>query len=430
MHDKTKSQQAHERALRLMPGGVNSPVRAFAAVGGGPLFIKSARGAHITDLDGNAYIDYVGSWGPLVLGHADEDVVAAIAAAAARGTSYGAPTEAESELAEMIRECVPSIEKVRMVNSGTEATMSAIRLARGYTGRGIVIKFEGCYHGHVDALLVRAGSGLATFGTPSSAGVPESVTRDTLALPYNDAQKFADAMKKYGERVACVIVEPVAGNMGLIPPKEGFLEALRESCTRHGALLIFDEVITGFRLGLGGAQNLFGVTPDLTTLGKIIGGGLPVGAYGGRAEVMASISPEGPVYQAGTLSGNPVAVAAGTATLRKLMREGFYAELESRAAALAEGLESAAHAAGAETRHTRVGSMLCTFFRGGEVRDFADARKCDTAAYARFFRSMLEQGFYFAPSQFETAFVSAAHTDEDIARTVAAAQEAFATSET
>ncbi len=431
-----KSEEAFEQARRFLPGGVNSPVRAYAAVGGRPVFIASAKGSHITDIDGNDYIDYVCSWGPLILGHSDEEVVAAVTEAAARGMSFGAPTLQETELAAMICEMVPSIEKVRMVNSGTEAAMSAIRVARGCTGRDVVVKFEGCYHGHADALLVKAGSGAATFGSPRTggrtaapAGVPESVTRDTLVLPYNDAQAFAGAMKANGGNVACVIVEPVAGNMGVVPPVEGFLETLRELTTKYGALLIFDEVITGFRLAPGGAQELYGVVPDMTTLGKIIGGGLPVGAYGGRADVMVRVSPEGPVYQAGTLSGNPVATAAGLATLKRLRAPGFYGNLEKKAKALADGLEKAARAAGAQTQHARVGSMLCAFFRREPVRDYAEALESDGEKYARFFNAMLERGICLAPSRFETMFVSAAHTEADIARTIQAARESFAVAE-
>ncbi len=432
--ERKKSEEAFERARRFLPGGVNSPVRAYTAVGGRSVFIASAKGSHITDIDGNDYIDYVCSWGPLILGHADEKVVAAVREAAARGTSFGAPTLQETELAATICEMVPSIEKVRMVNSGTEAAMSAIRIARGRTGRDVIVKFEGCYHGHADALLVKAGSGAATFGRPHPdnrtaqappVGVPESIVRDTLVLPYNDAQAFADAMKAYGDNIACVIVEPVAGNMGVVPPEEGFLETLRELTTRHGALLIFDEVITGFRLAPGGAQELYGIIPDMTTLGKIIGGGMPVGAYGGRADVMAKVSPEGPVYQAGTLSGNPVATAAGLATLKRLRAPGFYDELEEKAKALADGLERAARDAGVQTHHARVGSMLCTFFRRGPVRDYVAARESDADRYARFFNAMLERGICLAPSRFETMFVSAAHTDRDIDRTLQMARESF-----
>ena len=420
------SAAAYESAQRLMPGGVNSPVRAFRAVGGRPPFIDRGEGAHIHDIDGNEYVDYVCSWGPLILGHAHPPVVAAVQEAASRGTTFGAPTVMENTLAEMIIEAVPSIERVRLVNSGTEATMSAIRVARGATGRDLVLKFAGCSHGHVDALLVDAGSGAATFGTPSSPGVPPEVVATTLVAPYNDLGAVAGVCDEHGDRLAAIIVEPVAGNAGVIPPDAGFLEGLRALADRHGIVLIFYEVMTGFRVARGGAQERFSVGPDLTTLGKIIGGGLPVGAYGGRADLMGHVSPEGPVYQAGTLSGNPLATAAGIATLTELARPLFYEALETKAARLAEGLESAARDAGVPVYATRVGSMMCLFFTDGEVHSMADARTCDLDRFGRYFSGMLDRGIYLAPSQFEAAFVSAAHTDDDIDRTIAAARAALA----
>ena len=423
--DTGKSKAAFEAAGRVMPGGVNSPVRAFRGVGGTPRVIAKAKGAVITDVDGNSYIDYVGSWGPLILGHADERVVAAIDKAAAKGCSFGAPTEAETQLAELIVSRVPSIEMVRMVNSGTEAGMSAIRLARGYTGRDKIIKFEGCYHGHSDALLVQAGSGAMTFGSPSSPGVPAGTVADTLVLSYNDLDAVEAALSEHGKQMAAVLVEPIAGNMGCILPNTGYLEGLRRLCTEHDVLLIFDEVMTGFRVAPGGTQQLYGVQPDLTCLGKIVGGGLPVAAYGGRREIMEQVSPVGAVYQAGTLSGNPLGMAAGIATLHALAEEGVYESLEASAAKLAQGLRSAAAGAGVATRHTRVGSMMCTFFSSEPVTDFASAGRCDTRAYAVFFHAMLDRGVYLAPSQFECLFVSLAHTDEQIEETIAAAAEAF-----
>ncbi len=424
--ERGNSQRAFEKARQVIPGGVNSPVRAFGAVGGTPVFIASGKGSRITDIDGNTYIDYLGSWGPLILGHAHPEVVAAVRAAAERGSSFGAPTEAETRLAELIVEAVPSVEKVRLVNSGTEATMSAIRLARAFTGRDAVVKFEGCYHGHADGLLVAAGSGAATFGVPSSPGVPADYARHTIVLPYNDPDAFKELCQARGDEIAAVIVEPIAGNMGLVPPQPGFLEALRELTARHGIVLIFDEVITGFRVAYGGAQALYGITPDLTTLGKIIGGGLPVGAYGGRAEIMDHISPTGPTYQAGTLSGNPLAVAAGIATLEVLKRGDVYPRIASLCEKLCEGLGEAAAAAGVVRHATRVGSMFCGFFCQGPVVNYSDVKRADTERYAAFFHGMLDRGVYFAPSQFETAFVSAAHTDEDIEQTIAAAREVFA----
>ncbi len=412
-------------ASRVIPGGVNSPVRAFRSVGGYPLFIQKAAGSRIWDVDGNEYIDFVGSWGPMIAGHRHPRVVEAVAEALDRGSSFGAPTELEVRLAQTVTEAVPSMEMVRMVSSGTEATMSAIRLARAATGRDGIIKFSGCYHGHADALLVKAGSGAATFGVPDSPGVPADFARHTHVAEFNDLESVRNLAEDNRGNIACVIVEPVAGNMGTVPPAPGFLEGLRSLCDSEGILLIFDEVMTGFRVAYGGARELYGVTPDLTTLGKIIGGGLPVGAFGGRREIMQLLSPAGGVYQAGTLSGNPLAMSAGLATLALLREEGVYAGLEEKTARLAAGIERAAAAAGASVRCTRVGSMFCVFFTDEEVRGWTTAARCDTAAFARYFRAMLERGVYLAPSQFETAFVSMAHTDEDIDRTIEAAREAF-----
>jgi glutamate-1-semialdehyde 2,1-aminomutase len=420
--DTTKSTELFKLAESVIPGGVNSPVRAFRAVGRGPLFIREAAGALITDADGNTYIDYVGSWGPMIVGHSHPAVIEAIREAAGRGTSYGAPTELEIELAREICLAFPSIERVRLTSSGTEAAMSAIRLARGFTGRDRIVKFEGCYHGHSDSLLVKAGSGLATFGTPDSAGVPADFARNTIVVPYNDPEALAKTFEEQGSEIACVIIEPVAGNMGCVAPRDGYLEAVREIAASHGALLIFDEVITGFRVAFGGAQELFGVKPDLTCLGKIIGGGLPVGAFGGRAEVMNRLAPLGPVYQAGTLSGNPLAVTAGLAILKLLKETRPYNELERRSARLEEGLRNAAVEAGVPATVNRVGSMLTAFFAEYPVTDWPSAKKSDADRYARFFRSMLEQGVYLAPSQFECAFISLVHTDELLERTVEAAR--------
>jgi len=415
----SKSEALFRKAQEVIPGGVNSPVRAFRSVGGQPVFIARGEGSHIFDVDGNEYIDYVGSWGPLLLGHRHPEILAALEGAVARGTSFGAPTEAEIEIAEAIRDAVPSMEMVRLVNSGTEATMSAIRVARGFTGRDLTIKFEGCYHGHVDSLLVKAGSGVATLGIADTQGVPAAFCDTTIALPYNSAEAVEQAFRAHPDRIAAVIVEPVVGNMGCVPPLPGYLEALREITARHGAVLIFDEVMTGFRVAFGGAQQRYGIRPDMTTLGKVIGGGLPVGAYGGRRDIMSKVAPAGPVYQAGTLSGNPLAVAAGLAMLRHLKAHPeIYGQLERRAAELCA-------AAPAGVTVNRVGSMFTFFFTEGPVIDWESAKRCDTARFGEFFRAMLERGIYLAPSQFEAAFLSAAHTDEDIRRTVEAARAAL-----
>jgi glutamate-1-semialdehyde 2,1-aminomutase len=421
----TLSHKLFAEAQRYIPGGVNSPVRAFRSVGGEPLFIKRAKGSRLYDVDGNSFIDYVLSWGPMILGHAPPPVIKAIVRAAANGTSYGAPTELEVRLAKMLTQAVPSMQQVRLVSSGTEAVMSAIRLARGYTKRDAILKFEGCYHGHSDYLLVKAGSGLATLGLPDSPGVPADFARHTLTAPYNDIPTLQRLIEAHRRELACVIVEPVAGNMGVVPPGNDFLVTLRELTRTHGILLIFDEVITGFRVVYGGAQALYGVMPDLTCLGKIIGGGLPVGAYGGTREIMEWIAPAGPVYQAGTLSGNPLAVTAGIETLKRLQTPGLYRKLDQRAGELAKGLGAAARQAGVPLTQTRVGSMLGAFFTKGPVVDYASARRSDTKAYAKFFHRMLEQGIYLAPSQFEAAFLSTAHTAADIEKTIAAARTAF-----
>jgi len=423
-----RSRQLQQRAERLLPGGVDSPVRAFRAVGGEPPFVERAEGAYLFDADGNRYLDYFGSWGPMILGHAFPAVVEAIQQAAARGASFGASIAAEADLAELVTKCFPSVEKLRFVSSGTEACMSAIRLARGFTGRNFVIKFEGCYHGHSDAMLVKAGSGVATLGIPGSAGVPAETAQHTLALPFNDLEAVRQAFAAYPGAVACVIVEPVVGNAGTIPPAAGYLEGLRALTTEHGALLILDEVMTGFRLSLGGAQQLYGITPDLTTLGKIIGGGLPCGAFGGRAEVMDFLAPLGPVYQAGTLSGNPLAMAAGIATLRELMakQNSIYPALEKTTAAIAEGVAGIAREAGVALTVNRVGSMFTWFFTAGAVTDFASAATSDTAAFGRFHRAMMEAGVWLPPSQFEAAFVSTAHGEAEVETTLAAARSAFA----
>ena len=424
-----KSHAAFQRAKQLMPGGVNSPARAFGGVGGEPIFIDRAEGAYLFDLDGNRYIDYIGSWGPMILGHAHPTVLAAIEAALHRGTSFGAPTLAENELAELVIEAVPSIQKIRLVNSGTEATLSAVRLARGFTGRPMIVKFAGNYHGHVDSLLVAAGSSAATLGVPNSPGVTEATAKDTLVLRYNDPQALADAFAKLGPRIAGVIVEPIVGNMGCVPAAPEFLKTLRELTYKHGSLLIFDEVMTGFRVAYGGAQSLQGIEPDLTTLGKIIGGGLPVGAYGGRADIMDHVLPVGKVFQAGTLSGNPLATAAGIATLKILRDTNPYPSLERLSARLAQGLEAAARAAGVPFHLGRQGSMMTLFFSDQPVVDWDTASRCDTKRYARYFWAMIARGVYLPCSQFEALFVSTAHTDSHVAATLAAAAEGIAGSQ-
>jgi glutamate-1-semialdehyde 2,1-aminomutase len=422
--DQNTSAKLFARALDLMPGGVNSPVRAFRGVGGTPLFIKSAGGPFMTDVEGRQFIDYVGSWGPLILGHADEEIVKALSEAALNGTSFGAPNELEVQLAEVIVAAVPSIEMVRMVNSGTEATMSAIRLARGATRRDKLVKFEGCYHGHADSLLVKAGSGVATLGLPDSPGVPASLAQHTITVPFNDANALEEAFKQHLD-IAAVIIEPVVGNMGVVPPQRGFLNSVREITSRHGALLIFDEVMTGFRVARGGAQELYGVMPDITCLGKIIGGGLPVGAYGGNRDLMRNIAPDGPIYQAGTLSGNPLAMTAGLVTLRRLKDKTIYERLERYSRALCEGMSKAAADADIKTTSNRVGSMWTTFFTDQPVTDWTTANRSDRVRYGAFFHAMLDEGVYLAPSQFEAAFVSVAHTDEIIDQTIEAAHKAF-----
>ena len=421
----TRSKDLFKAALEIMPGGVDSPVRAFGAVGGSPRFIEYGEGAHIVDVDGNRYIDYVLSWGPLVLGHAHPEVVKAVREAAGRGMSYGAPCELELKLARLIREFMPGIEMIRFVNSGTEATMTALRLARAYTGRDKLVKCEGCYHGHADQLLVKAGSGVATLGLPDSPGVPSAVAQDTLVARFNDLDVVRRIFEAHVGRIAAVIVEPVAGNMGVVPPISGFLEGLREITRREGTLLIFDEVMTGFRVHPGGAQSLYDVRPDLTTLGKVIGGGLPVGAYGGRSEIMEMIAPAGAVYQAGTLSGNPLAMTAGIETLRILRQRTLWNQIERRTAALREGLTEAAKQSGVAVHCNQVGTMFALFFSEGPVRDWETARACNTDRYAAYFRSMLEAGVYLAPSQFEASFLSAVHTDADIGATLDAGREAF-----
>jgi glutamate-1-semialdehyde 2,1-aminomutase len=422
-----RSISAFARARGIIAGGVNSPVRAFRAVGGSPVFMKSGSGAYLCDIDGHEYIDYVLSWGPLIIGHAHPTVVKAIAQAAQRGSSFGAPTEAESELGELIRSMVPSIDRVRFTSSGTEATMSAIRLARGYTGRDKIVKFAGCYHGHGDSFLIAAGSGALTNGVPNSPGITEGVARDTIVLPYNDADAVASAFDANRDQIAAVVVEPYAGNMGFIPAKPGYLQALRDLCTQHGALLIFDEVMTGFRVARGGVQQREKIVPDLTTLGKVIGGGLPVGAFGGRGDVMAQLSPEGAVYQAGTLSGNPLAMAAGIATLRAIQNDvTIYDRLEVLSKLLCDGLHEVFDKHGVAHYSTYAGSMFCTFFTGSEVTNLESALTSDTSLYAKFFHAMLDRGVYLAPSQFEAAFLSTAHTTREIERTIAAADDALA----
>ncbi len=419
------SRSLFRNASRVIPGGVNSPVRAFKAVGGNPLFIEHSKGSKIYDVDGNSYIDYVLSWGPLILGHANPKVVKALCEQAARGTSFGAPTALETELARLLIKAFPSMKKVRLVNSGTEATMSAIRVARGFTGREKVIKFEGCYHGHADGLLVKAGSGAATFGVPTSPGVPRSYARNTITLPFNDVKALEKVIRKERKSIACVIVEPVAGNMGCVLPRVGFLKALRSLTRKYGIVLIFDEVMTGFRVAFGGAQERYGIKPDMTCLGKVIGGGLPVGAYGGNAEIMSEVSPEGPVYQAGTLSGNPLAMSAGITTIKAISRPGVYRKLMARSEELEAALKDAASSAGVKTKFYRAGSMFCTYFTDKEVVDWATAASSDTAKFARFFSGMLQRGVNLAPSQFEAGFISLAHSQSDVSRTARAAYETF-----
>ncbi len=422
----TNSKALFEKSQRVIPGGVNSPVRAFRAVGGTPIFFREGRGAYLWDVDGNKFIDYVGSWGPAVLGHAHPDVVRAVQERAAKGMSFGAPTEAELEMAERLCALLPSIEQVRLTSSGTEATMSAIRLARGFTGRNKIVKFEGCYHGHGDALLVKAGSGALTFGHPSSAGVPPEVVAHTIVLTYNDLDDLEDCFRKIGDEIACVIIEPVAGNMNFVLPRQDYMDALRSLCTKYGAVLIFDEVMTGFRVGLGGAQKHFGITPDLTTLGKVIGGGMPVGAFGGRRDIMAHLAPLGGVYQAGTLSGNPVAVAAGLKTLELVAAPDFFESLARSTSTLVAALASVASNAGVEFCGTSLGGMFGLFFRHAVPSNYAEVLQCDKQRFNRFFHAMLNRGIYLAPSAFEAGFVSAAHSEADIEATVRAASEAFA----
>lgn len=419
------SSRMFEEAQRYIPGGVNSPVRAFKSVGGNPVYIAKGEGSRITDVDGNSYIDFIGSWGPLILGHAHPKVLAAIQEAAVLGTSFGAPTERETEMAKLVCEIVPSVEVVRMVNSGTEATMSALRLARGYTKRNKIMKFDGCYHGHADSLLIKAGSGVATLGLPDSPGVPEATAVNTITVPYNDLESVKLAFENFGADLAAVIVEPIAGNMGVVPPQPGFLEALREITQQHGTLLIFDEVMTGFRVSRGGAQELYGITPDLTTMGKVIGGGLPVGAYGGKREIMQQIAPAGPIYQAGTLSGNPLAMAAGLTTLQELGQPGAYEKLEALSARLAEGLAENARKLGIPHTLNRVGSMVCLFFTDTPVVNYDTAKTADLDKFSAYFRYLLEEGVMIPPSQFEGMFVSLAHTEEDIERTIDASYKAM-----
>lgn len=419
------SEEMFEKAKKVIPGGVNSPVRACRSVGCNPLFIERALGSSVFDVDGNEYLDFVCSWGPMILGHAYPSVIGAITATATGGTSFGAPTPSEVELAAMVVEAVPSIEKVRFVNSGTEATMSAIRLARGFTGRSIVIKFDGCYHGHADSFLVKAGSGLLTLGIPGSPGVPEDIVKNTVSLPYNDLAILEKTLKEKASDVACVIIEPVAGNMGCVLPVPGFLEGVRRITRDLGILLIFDEVITGFRLAYGGAQEFYGILPDLTCLGKIIGGGLPVGAYGGRADIMDCVAPDGPVYQAGTLSGNPLAMAAGIATLRELQRSHFYAELNDKAATFSDRLNDLSRVLGVDVQLNRVCSLMTAFFTAEPVTDFESAMKADTARYAQHYRQMRDNGIYIAPSQFEVAFLSSAHSEKDLDKAIKMTEWSF-----
>lgn len=421
----SKSAELFKRAVKSIPGGVNSPVRAFRAVGGNPVFVSHASGSKIYDVDGKEYIDYVGSWGPMIAGHANARILSALRKVMDGGTSFGAPTELEVQMAEMVIKAVPSVEMVRMVSSGTEAVMSALRLARGFTGRDKIIKFDGCYHGHGDSMLVQAGSGVETLGLPDSPGVPAALAGLTRSLPYNDIVALENAFKEEGDKIACVIVEPVIGNMGCIPPQPGFLRGLRTICDKYGALLIFDEVITGFRLALGGAQEYYIINPDITTLGKIIGGGLPVGAYGGRRDIMEKIAPPGPIYQAGTLSGNPLAMSAGIENLKILSEPGVYEKLDEIASLLCEGMKGIAEEAGVTTVFNRVGSLFTMFFTETQVTDYKTAKTCDTARFAKFFIGMLERGVYLAPSQFEAGFMSLAHTKEDVWKTLEAARETF-----
>ena len=425
MRNFNTSKRLFNKALTVIPGGVNSPVRAFRAVGGDPLFIERAKGSKIYDADGNSYIDYVLSWGPMILGHAHPKVTAALKKAVDKGTSFGAPTSLEIELAELVLKAYPSMDKVRMVNSGTEATMSAIRLARGFTGRDKIIKFEGCYHGHADGLLVKAGSGATTFGVPDSPGVPKSYAKNTITLPFNDVRALKETIRKEWRSIACVITEPVVGNIGCVLPRPGFLDALRDLTGKHGIVLVFDEVMTGFRVSFGGAQARYGIRPDMTCLGKVIGGGLPVGAYGGKKEIMKMVSPEGPVYQAGTLSGNPLAMTAGIETIRELSKTGTFRKIEKKAATLEKGMVDAAKRAGAKTRFYRAGTMFCTYFTDKEVYNYATAKTSDTRKFSAFFSEMLQQGVNLAPSQFEAGFMSLAHSDRDIERTIQAAYKAL-----
>jgi len=425
MREPVRSRQLFAEAKNLIPGGVNSPVRAFRSVGDDPLFISRGEGSRFWDMDGNSFIDYIGSWGPLILGHAHPQVLSAVRDALSKGFSFGAPTKAEVEIARQIVRAFPSVEMVRLVNSGTEAAMAALRVARGATGREKIIKFAGCYHGHADSLLSKAGSGVATLGLPDSPGVPGDLAALNITLPFNDLDAVRDVLDAEGSQIACIVVEPVAGNMGVVAPQPGYLEGLRALTQKHGVLLLFDEVMTGFRVAYGGAQERYGIRPDLTIMGKIIGGGFPVGAYGGRRDIMEQVAPSGPIYQAGTLSGNPIAVTAGLETLKIISQPGTYETLEVRSAVLEEGLRQAARDAGATATFNRVGSMMTVFFTEGPVTDYASAKRSDTTRYAAFFRAMLEEGVYLAPSQFEAAFVSLAHSDEDIALTIAAARKAF-----
>jgi glutamate-1-semialdehyde 2,1-aminomutase len=421
-----RSRELFDQSLRLIPGGVNSPVRAFGAVGGTPVFMRSGAGARVTDEDGREYVDYVGSWGPLILGHAHPDVLRAVTATAQRGLTFGAPTALELEMAQLLTTSLPSLEQVRLVSSGTEAVMSALRLARGFTGRATIVKFEGCYHGHSDFLLVKAGSGALTFGNPTSAGVPAELAAHTLVLDYNDPQQVADAFDRYGDTIAAVVVEPVAGNMNFVRPSQAFVDELRARCTRHGAVLIFDEVMTGFRVGPRGAQGVLGVTPDLTTLGKVIGGGMPVGAFGGRRDIMQKVAPVGPVYQAGTLSGNPVAVAAGLATLKRVLEPGFFDRLSATTRTLVDGLVQRASRAGVGFSGASLGGMFGLFFRASPPANFREVMQSDREAFNRFFHAMLARGVYLAPSAYEAGFVSSAHGARELEQTFAAADQAFA----